>query len=158
MAKNYSTDAIRQMNSVAADDLPLTLLEIDHPALVSPARFVIDKQDLVSNGDTFTAIAAEIKWPDDMSQGQPRAEIVVDNIGRDLTDWIEASVGGRGASYRFMHVLRSAPNVIQADTTLSGSNVVMTMTTVSATLGYEDILNLPAVTVIFSPQTAPGLY
>ena len=157
MAKNYTTEFIRNANSTSAKEAALTALEISHADLTDPIRVVIDNQDLPHNGETFVAISAEVTWPDDKAQGQPRANITVDNVGRVMTDWIESSNGGENASYRFMHILRSDPDTVQAETTLSASNVSMSWTDVTATLGYEDILNLPAVALNFTAVSAPGL-
>ena len=158
MPRNYSANLKETINSTGAAESPLILLEIAHADLATPIRVVNDNQDLVSNGNIFIALAFRVTLPDDLEQGLPRAVIAVDNVGRDLTAWIEASGGGQGATVRLMQVLRSAPDVIELDITLDLTNVKMNMLEVSGQLGYDDILNRPAVPLTYRPDVAPGIF
>lgn len=158
MPRNYSRPYKEMINATGAGEAPLTLLEITHPDLASPVRVVNDVQDLVSNGNTFTALAFRVTLPDDLDSGQPRAQLAVDNVGRDLTSWIEASAGAAGAAVRLMQVRRSAPNTIEWEVTLDLNNVSMNMLEVSGELGFDDLLNLPGIALTYRPDVAPGLY
>ncbi|MBI3771473.1 MAG: DUF1833 family protein [Gammaproteobacteria bacterium] len=157
MAVTVSTNYKTQTNRTSGT-APLILLEITHPNLPQPVRLVQDNQDIVSNGNTFTAMGFEITLPDDKEQGLPQAKIAIDNVGKELTSWLDASGGGKGAKVRVMQIMRDAPNVIEMDTTLDLSNVSMNVFKVGGTLGYQDILNQPAVTYTYRPDTAPGLF
>lgn len=158
MARNYSTGFRATINSTGAAEAPLLLLEISHPGLGTPIRVVNDLQDLVSNALTYTALPFRAKLPDDLEQGLPRAELSIDNIGKELVQWLEASGGGQGASCRMMQVMRSAPNVIEFEITLDLTNLHMSATEVSGTLGFENLLDRPACTWIYKPEVAPGLF
>ena len=107
MPRAYSLTARRQLHTTASDDPPLVLLEITHPNLSTPVRVVGDTQDLVSNGVTFVAMGFRVRLPDEINGQQPRAELAVDNVGRELMQWIEQSAGGRNAKVRLMQALRS---------------------------------------------------
>jgi len=148
----------RKVNAVSSAEAPIILLEIDHPLFSVPARVVNDNQDITSNGDVYTALTFEITLPDDMEGQIPRAQLSMDNIGRELTQPLEDSNGGEGATVRVMQVLRSAPNVIEWEALLDMRNVSMTNLKVNAELSYEDILNRPAVAVRYDTFTAPGLF
>lgn len=158
MAKPYSDAFKANINAVAETEAPLVLLEITHPGLAEPVRVVNDNQDIVSRGFRFVALAFQIVLPDDLEEGLPKATLAVDNVGRELTQWIEESRGGAGATVRIMQVLRSQPDVIEWDVTLDLSNVRMDAATVQGTLSYEDLLNRPAVTLFYRPETAPGVF
>ena len=158
MPKNYSAGYQEVINATGADEAPHILLEISHPGLTEPARLINDTQDLPSNGQLFVGIPFQIVLPDDLEEGAPRATLQIDNVGRELTQWVESSGGGEDATVRIMQVLRSAPDVIEWEVTMSLSNVHMTMAVVSGTLTYDDLLNRPSVTVLFRPETAPGLF
>jgi hypothetical protein len=148
----------RALGAVSSSDLAVVLLEISHPDMPTPARVVRDAQDLVSGGNTFVACAFDFTMPDDRGSQAPRAQIVIDNIGRELMDWIEASSGGRGAEVRMMVVLRATPDVIEADYRLGLLGLKVDQSKVSGDLGYGNLLDLPAVAVRYDPATAPGLY
>lgn len=109
-------------------------------------------------GNQFKALAFRVKKPDDMEQQLPRAELAVDNIGRELVGWLEQSGGGRGASCRMMEMLRSDPSVIEWEVTLDLTNIQINALEVSGSLGFEDLLNKPAVPITYRPDIAPGLF
>lgn len=158
MARNYSANFRRTINSTGAKESPLLLLEITHPDLATPLRVVNDLQDLVSNANTYTALPFRARLPDDLEQGLPRAELSVDNIGKELVQWLEASGGGQGASCRMMQVMRSAPNVIEFEITLDLTDLHMNATEVTGVLGFENLLARPMCTWIYKPETSPGLF
>ncbi|HHJ11888.1 MAG TPA: DUF1833 domain-containing protein [Chromatiales bacterium] len=158
MPRNYSGPFQETINAVSASEAPLVLLEISHPGLTQPIRVVNDNQDLTHQGNVFTAMAFRFIPPDDLENGMPRAQVVMDNVGRELVTWLESSNGGEGATLRAIQVLRSNPDQIEWEATLDLSNLSIDQLQVRGTLGYEDILNLPGVMVRYRPETAPGLF
>jgi hypothetical protein len=156
--RNFSANYREAVNSTSADELPVLLLEITHPDLPTPVRVVNDAQDLVSNGNTFTAVPFRAKFPEEPESGLPRAELAIDNIGKELVQWIDASGGGQNASCRMMQVLRSDPNTLEFDITLALTNLQVTATEVRGLLGFDDLLNRTAVTWTYKPELAPGLF
>lgn len=158
MAKAYSNRFKELVNATSAGEAPLLLLEISHPGLTQPARVVNDAQDIIVQGQRYVALGFQAVLPDDLEEGLPRATLVMDNVGRELTQWIESSQGGRGAQVRMLQVLRNEPDIIEWEVTLSLSNVRLDAGTIQGTLTYEDLLNRPAVTLFYRPETAPGLF
>ena len=156
--RSYSSLLKRKHNATGGDEVARILLEISNAALAQPIRVVNDTQDLVSNGDTFVAYGFDAELPDDTQGKLPRARLVIDNVGEDLTEWLDASRGGAETSVRFMQVMRSAPNVIEWEITLELTNVEVDWVTVAGELGFEDLMNLPAVAVSYRPEVAPGLF
>lgn len=158
MSRPYSQHAREQLNATSADDILLVLLEIQHPQLAVPVRVVNDTQGIVSCGNEFLACAFDIALPDDTDNKLPQARLEIDNIGRELTQWLEQSGGGVGATCRVMQVMRATPDLIELDLTLDMTGISMDRAKVSATLGYADLLNQPAITVYYTPATAPALF
>lgn len=155
--RNYSAGARRSMNATSGE-APLGLLEIDHPDLAAPVRVVNDNQNLTHQGNLFVAIDFAVSLPNDMEKQVPRAEIGMDNVGRELTQWLEASGGGEGAQVRIIQVMRDDPDVVEWETTTDLSNVEMDWARINGVLGYEDLLNRPGVLLRYDPQTAPGIF
>jgi hypothetical protein len=158
MARTYSANAKAAINSLGGHELPLFLLELTHPDLTTPLRVVGDTQDIISNGNTYTATSFRLTPPDDLAQGQPRARLSIDNVDRALADWIESSGGGKDATARLMQIMRNDPNVLELDLTMVLSNTTMTMLEISGELAFDDIYNMPACTVNYTPTVAPGLF
>lgn len=150
--------AKRNLLATAPGDPYLVALEITHPDLAVPIRVVADTQNITIEGHEFIACAFKLTKPDDVDQQLPHAELSVDNIGRELTQWLEYSRGGKGALCRVIEVLRSDPGTIEQDVTLSMSDMAITPLVVSANLGMQKSLGQPAVAVRYDPTTAIGIF
>lgn len=157
-SERFSPGFHEVINATSAPETPLLLLEITHPDLDEPIRVVNDTQDLICQGKRFVALGFRATLPDDQENQLPRARLSVDNVGRELTKWLEISSGGLGAECRMLLVLRSAPDLIEWDITMTLSNVSITPQEVTADLGFEDLLNRPAIPLTYRPDTAPGLF
>lgn len=156
--RNYSSAARQNLLATSADEPFLVLLEITHSDLATPVRVVNDTQNLTSNGAEFIGCPFDVTLPDDVAGQVPQAKLEIDNIGRDLTQWLEFSRGGQGAICRIMQVMRSDPNTIEFDMTLDLTNMVINNETVTGMLGFQNMLNRTGTIPTFTPQNAPGLW
>ena len=154
----YSANARKEISKVNADNLPIILLEIDHADLTTPIRIVNDRQDVTFETNVYTALSFRISLPTDLQQGLPRATLAVDNIGRELIQWLEASNGGAGTTVRIIQILRSDPSTAELDMLMTLFNIQVSAAVITGELGFEDLLNVPAVTLLYTPEVAPGLY
>ena len=154
----YSTDARKEISKVNADDLPVTLLEIDHSELVTPIRVINDRQDVVFETNTYIALGFDISLPDDLSKGNTRAALSIDNVGKELVQWLEDSNGGAGTTVRIVQILRSDPSTIEYDVTMGLINIAITAARITGDLGFDDLLNVPGVTLLYTARSAPGLF
>lgn len=158
MAREY-TDAFKStLAEVNATESPLILIEIDHEALTQPVRVVNDMTDVTSNGNLYIAYPFKCVLPDDYENQLPKAQIVIDNVGRDLMYWIETTGGGQNSSCTFKQILRSNPDIIEWQITMNLYNVQVTMESVTAELGFENLFSKPAISRRYRPDTSPGLF
>ena len=155
--RDYSANAREAMNSTSGE-APVYLLEIDHADLTAPVRVCNDAQDITSVGNVYTAMPFRITLPSEPEQGLPTAQLSIYNICRALIIWLEGSNGGEGSTVRIMQVMRSTPNVIEFDVTLWLNNVSADLMEVTGTLGFENLLDKPAVALSYRPDVAPGLF
>lgn len=158
MPANYSNTARQNLLATSADEPFLVAIEISHADLTVPARFVNDSQNIMIEGNEFFATAFRVALPDDKDQQLPQARLEVDNVGRELTQWLEFSRGGKGARCRLIQILRSDPDVIEFDMTMDLTGLVIDNISVSGLLGFQNTLGQTAVAVRFDPQSAPGLW
>lgn len=159
MAKTLTTDGKKRLNAVESPDLGVYLLEITHADLLEPLRLVNDNADLDHDGHTWTAIPFNLTPPDDLSQGMPKGRIEVANVGREIMPWLDQSHGGNGAKIAIRFVFRTMPNFVQWEVRdLVLTNVTATTTTISAQIGFEDVLNLSAVAKRYTPTSQPGIF
>ena len=157
MPRTYSSNFKEKTGSTSGEE-PVHLIEITHAQLAQPVRLCNDTQDLTSNGNTFTALPFRIALPDDFARKSPEARLSIDNVGRELTQWLDGSNGGRGARVRIMQVMRNAPNVLELDITCDLLDVRQNVLEVSGRLGYENILDIPALPETYRPENTPGLF
>ena len=192
---SYSSRARRNMLSVSAEADLLVALEIHHEDLEEPIRVVNDTVDLdVALWDEdewreikFVACPFDLSLPDDVDQQIPKATLTVDNIGRELTQWLEYSRGGKGAKVRILMAMRSYAgqglwsygpyadeaymsadyatgqdsdgyNPWEFDMTLDMSGIKVDNLVVRAELGFQESFSQPAVKMRYDPRTAPGLW
>jgi len=172
--RNYSASARENLLATSANEPFLVLLEITHSDLAVPVRVVNDTQSIYLDEVEYVGCPFDITLPDDVNGQVPQAKLEIDNIGRDLTQWLEYSRGGQGARCRIMQALRSndvyaldyfaddyvAPTLtdIEFDMTLDLTNMVITNETVVGMLGFQNMLNITGTIPTFTPQNAPGLW
>ena len=154
----YSAAYKSTLAATSAPESPLVLLEITHPGLTVPVRVVNDTQNITCNGVEFIACAFRCLLPDDLESQLPKATLAVDNVGKELMQWVEVSDGGYGAQARFLQVMRSRPDLIEYEITLDLSDVKATVSEVTATLGYDNIFSRPAIALRYDPFTSPGVF
>lgn len=158
MPIDYSSEYKSTLAKVNAPEAPIMLMEINHPALSNPVRVVNDTQDITSNEKLYIACPFRYVLPDDFEGQIPKARISIDNVGRDLMYWIEASNGGNGSVVTFKQIMRSRPDLIEAEMEMQLQSVSATMKEISGELGYENLLSKPAVAMHYRPENSPGLF
>lgn len=148
----------RNLLATSADEPMLMLLEITHADLAVPIRVVNDTQNITVLGNEYIACPFQITLPDDQDQQVPKAVVSVDNIGRELTTWLEVSNGGKGAKLRVMAVRPSEPNILELDMKLDLSGLSINNQTVDGELGYRNTMMRAAVGMRYDPISSPGVF
>lgn len=158
MPRSYSSQYKSTLAKVSMEESPLILLTINHPDLSSPVRVVNDTDNITSNGNLYLAYPFECILPDDYENRLPRARLSIANVGRDLMQWLETSDGGQGATATFQQIMRSRPDQVEWQITMSLFNVTANNQEVSAELGFENLFAKPAISISYRPETARGLF
>ncbi len=150
-------DFQRHIRETAPAGRIVAALEIRHPAIEDPVRVVNDAQDLELGDNTYTRLRFEARLADDVEGRQATAQIVIDNIGQELTQWIERAQGGPGATVRILLVAVGSQEA-EWEAILDVTGVAVDQERVTVTLGYDPLLGRPAVTLRHDPETSPGLF
>ena len=148
----------RALREAAPADRLLTALEISHPAIAQPVRVINDTIGRSIEGNDYVALRFDARLADDIAGQAPQAELAIDNVGRALTQWIEATGGGVGASVRVMQVLDIDDPPVEWEVTLDVAGMAVDQERVTARLGFDPLLGRAAVTLRHDPQTSPGLF
>ena len=139
----------------------VTCLDVRHPdSPGGPVRVVNDTSDIEVGGETYIATRFEAQLAADVERQAPTARIVVGNIGRDISNWIEAVGGGAGGTVRIFEVLIGGDGIAGAPEWEIEMDIgaIAVDDLVTVTLGFDPLLNRPAVSLRHDPQTAPGLF
>lgn len=158
MAQNLSQDFIVENNKLNPDESILWLIEINHPALSTPARFVNDRCDLTSNGNAYLASSFTITKPDEGASRTPTCQLEIDNVSNLISHFVEQVSGGLYMTARLIMVRRSQPDVIEYDIEMDFTNISMTRQKISGSLGFEDTLGKSSVPVLYRPENFPGMF
>ena len=148
----------RSLRASAPADTLLTALEIRHPAVAEPVRVVNDTVGRRIEGRDYVALRFDARLADDVAGQAPQAELAIDNVGRALTQWIEAAHGGIGATVRVMLVLAIDDPPVEWEVTLDVAGMNVDQERVTARLGFDPLLGRAAVALRHDPQTSPGLF
>ena len=148
----------RALREAAPADRLLTSLEISHPAIAQPVRVINDTIGRAIEGNDYVALRFDARLADDIAGQAPQTELAIDNVGRALTQWIEATGGGAGASVRVMQVLDIDDPPVEWEVTLDVAGMAVDQERVTARLGFDPLLGRAAVTPRHDPQTSPGLF
>lgn len=136
----------------------LELLLIDHASFASPVRLVNDTRDWTIGADTYIGLPFRLKLPKQTSKENPRAQIQIDNIGREITSLLEGLPVGSSMLATIRIVGRSTPTVVDYEFVSPMSSISVTATVITATIGPDDSMRGAAVRVRYDPTNAPGLF
>jgi len=138
------------------DDVFLVLLTITHDD-ITPIRVVNNNENITSDSNLFVAYPFEITLPDSTGDGTPSAQLVIDNVSREIAESIRSISTAPKVT---ISVIRAAdPDTIEitfAPFTLR--NVKWDMTKVSGDLSMEDIALEPFPIGQFAPAQFQGLF
>lgn len=136
----------------------LLFLEISAPSFPNPLRIVNDTQDWTSKGIVYLGAPFEFKLPNDTKGQTPRAQLVVDNVGRGISEDLESIGPNEVLMARLMVSDRADPNTIERDYFLPVSSVTITGATASAQCGVDYIMRQQAVKLRANQFTLPGIF
>lgn len=141
------------------DALVVTAVEITHPDVTAPIRVVNDTKNHTIASNNFVAARFRARLADDADGQAPRAELVIDNVGEELTEWVESSDGGNGAVVKLMQVVDNRwGSVVEWSVELDVVGMRVTTQSVTARLGFDPMLHRPAVQIRHDPAHSPGLF
>ena len=146
---------------LSPDDLILYALEITHPDLADAVRVVADGRAREIEGQTYMALAFSVRLARDEERRAPRAELRIDNAGRDIMIWLDRAGGGQGVGIRVMRCLADGDTAAQDPDWEAVFDVLLIRAdqqSVTAIIGYDPLLDRPAVGLRHDPETSPALF
>lgn len=136
----------------------LLFLSITAPSFTETLRIVNDTQDWVSQGVPYLGVPFSFKLPDDTRGQSPRAQLVLDNVGRGISEDLEAMGPNELMMARLMVSDRANPNIYERDYYLPVTGISISGATASAQCGVDFLMRQQAVRLRANPFTLPGIF
>lgn len=153
---SMSTPTRRALQGLDDKKGMLGLLELS--GLAEPVYICNDTRDHVIWSKTWLGLGFDLKLPNDAAKENGRAQLRVDNVGRELTADLEALPPGAALMGTIRMVHRNTPEVVDYEFISPLTNIHADMGTLSATVGPDDVMRRPAVLIRHDPVTAPALF
>ena len=133
------------------DDVWLLLVVLEHPDLTDPIRVANNLEDVVSNGETFTACPFDFTLPSSLEDSSPRARIRLPNVSKEVIKAVREI--DSPASISFMIVLGENPDLVEFEYRgMTLTEVTADAGTISGDVGFEDIRLEPFPSHGFNPS------
>ena len=155
-----SAEDARRKNAMSlAGQAPIYAIEISHPALTDPVRAVADTIPHTIEGNDFPRLFFRFVRPQDQEKQVSRAQAEIDNVGAALTEWVETTNGGRGATMRVMEIT-PAGGISEVTWEVSLGVVVSEIlgSVVRVTLQGSRLHGRRLVLLRHDPSTSPGAF
>jgi len=135
----------------------LILLTIAHADLAASIRVVNNNEDIVSNGNTFSAFPFNCQLPDATEDTPPRARLIIDNTSQEIAQAIR-TISSKATV--LIQVIRAAdPDTIERSfSEFDMRNVKWDASRVSGDLEIEGMESEPFPAGEFNPAEFSGLF
>lgn len=125
-------------------------------------RYAIAFQDIVSRGNTFTALPGEPMLPDDLEEELPEVQLRIDNVERDLVADIRTNGAGAQVLLEVVTHQVGDPDLqwdeLEASFDFELKEVVYTDIDAILTVAFESALDEPYPGDTMTPQNFPALF
>ena len=134
------------------------LLEISNPSFSGPMQICNDVQDFESGGEAYIGLPFGFTLPDDQSGSAPRMKLVVDNVGRGISDELERLQPGTTTMAKLNIVARDTPDVLEHSYWMPLTSVVVSGPSAQASCGVDELMRQAACKLVANPFTLPGIF
>jgi hypothetical protein len=153
----YSAAFVEAVVSQNTDEVFLFLLTLSHADLTTPIRVVNNTEDIVSNGNVYTAFPFNLVLPQDDGESLPQIVITLSNVTLEFIDEIRALNGALDVKLEV--ILASSPNTIEMSIDgMKTYTINYDAQNMQATCQIEDVLNMSFPSEIYLPSNFPGLF
>lgn len=148
----------QQANAESREDVFLTLLTISHSTLATPIRCVLNDEDVISRGATYTAYPFDFTPAELSKDGAKPARISIGNIdGRIITLLRTVAGSGEEPVMTFEFVFASSPDDVERSFPLFILQNARYDDAIEGDLVLPDLSIEPIPGYSFTPNWAPGL-
>lgn len=152
------TQNLEQLQRVTDPVGQVVLLELNAPSFPDPLRIANDTINHTLDGVEYIALPFGFKLPEQMQGGSARAKLVIDNVGRGITDYLEDVLPNDTVMAKITVCAKTTPLRVMHDTYLPLTNVSVNGALATADAGIDYLTRQKAVKLRFTPYITPGIF
>jgi len=157
MTRSLSLAALEAAQAQETGEVYLALVTLTHAdPTFETKRYVRNTTDVVSRGQTFTAVAFDISLPDEDDEGSREVQLVLDNVDRRDVEAVRRLTSPLQVLLEV--VLASQPDVVETQARLGLRGVQIDAATIAGTLADDPFLHLRYPAATYSQADYPGLF
>jgi hypothetical protein len=138
-------------------DAFLTLLTITHDTLPTPIRLVNNTEQIISNGQTYSAFPFKIVLPVDDGESLREVALELDNTSLELINLLRTVTDPLDVNLKM--ILASIPNDIQYELgELKIGSITYDKSNITAKLYQDNFMSSGLTSERYTPQNFPGLF
>lgn len=136
----------------------VALLRLESPSFPETLYICNDTRPWVLDGQEYIALPFGFKMPDDVQGSAARAQLVIDNVGRGMTDYLEHVQPGEVVMAWVALCNKVAPLQVSFDIYLPVTNVSVSGVLATADAGADHIMRQQGVKLRMYPFLTPGAF
>lgn len=153
-------DFVAATQRVTNTDGMLMLLELKSASMFAPERYACDDMpgEHIYNGNSYANVAFAFKMPESVPGSTGRAQLVVDNVGRGISELLESLQPNEVLMGKFILCRRVYPLVAARQWYLPITNVSVSGVLATADAGADFLMRQKGVKIRFVPSRFAGLF
>lgn len=136
----------------------VVLLQLTAPSFPEPMCICDGTEPKVLNGIEYIPLPFGFKLPDQSQGSAARAKLVVDNVGRGITDYLERVGPNELVMAKIMLCDNIEPLQVAYSINLPVNNVSVSGVVATADCGADHIMRQQGMKLRFYPHTTPGVF
>lgn len=149
--------SVAQLQTIDDGQGFIELLVLEHESF-GQVYLVNDSQNWIIDGNTYIALPFRIKLPSNLQNENPRAQLQIDNVGRELSVILESLPVGGSITAIISVASRATPYINEYEFVSQLSGIALNTSVMTATMGPDDTMRQTSVRIRFDPSTTPGLF
>lgn len=149
---------LRQLQRVTDSVGKVVLLELSSPNFTGTLRIANDTREHELGGNTFIACPFGFKLPDQRQGGNGRAQLVIDNAGRGISEELERVMPEDVTMAKIIICAKTEPLREMYSAYLPMTNVSLSGVLATADCGIDFVTRQKAVKLRQNPHTTPGIF
>jgi hypothetical protein len=157
MARTISNDARSAAYAQFTDEAFIALVKIVESTLPDAIRAAANGEDVTSNGEVYTGMDFDVKFPEDKKDKIGQISIAIQNVDRQIVEAVRSAAGPPTVTTSL--VLASSPDTIeQGPYEWKLRRAEYNVMIVSGAILADDVRHEPFPPDAFTPTVAPGLF